>query len=509
MSRRSLLAAVLAAVFSLSAPLLSLTQAAVVRMFFFYSPGCSHCQAVMNEVLPLLQQKYGSQLEIRYFDMEVTSNYRALLDLETRYQVSTPDVPEAFVGSHVLLGEPEIRAKLDSLIAEALLSGGVDYPVPGLEPATAPPPAPTLTPPSAATVPGRARVYLAYFYDASCRECDRVRYDLEMLQRNYANLEVRSFDTTQEAVLCEALGQRYGIPSAKRLVAPVVFVGNDYLVAPDISLDAMATLVDKYSAQETKPPWVLVGEQGAETSIIDRFRSFSALTVIGAALIDGINPCAFAGIIFFVSYLAVTKRKGSTILAVGAAFTVGVFLSYLLLGLGILRFVEHLSFIHVLARLVYGITAVVCLLLAALNLRDYVLIRRGRRDDVSLRLPKPLQERVHRVIREQSRVRQYVAAAFATGFLVSLIEFACTGQVYLPTIIFVTGVPGLRNHAILYLILYNLLFVAPLILIFLLTYFGTTWRNLNQFLESNMSTIKLASAILFVLLAAWLGLYII
>jgi cytochrome c biogenesis protein CcdA len=58
------------------------------------------------------------------------------------------------------------------------------------------------------------------------------------------------------------------------------------------------------------------------------------LAVVLAGLVDGLNPCAFATIIFFVSYLSLSGKKGKEILITGASFTVGVFIAYLLVVLG-------------------------------------------------------------------------------------------------------------------------------------------------------------------------------
>jgi len=503
-----------------------------VRAFFFYSQTCSHCEVVQNEVLPPLLSKYGAQLELRYFDITAAENYEALLVLEKRYGVAQPDIPEIFIGEWALVGEEAIRQQLDDLIQDILEAGGTDYPQPDLLPALPPTHTPTATPRAEPAptetlpaqyahlppegcrwcnrqeYPDKPIIYLAYFYDTSCRACDRAVYDLNLLHDKYPNLSIRSFDVKEQAELNEALAESYGVPMEKRLVAPAVFVGQDYLVTPDLNLERLTTLVDRYSASGSEPPWETVSTGQAQQSIVERFRSFGALTVLMAGLIDGVNPCAFAGLIFFISYLAVTKRKGREILLVGAAFTLGIFVSYLLVGLGILGFVRQLSFIRSLARVIYLVTIVLCLGLSALSLYDYIQVRRGRKEDIALRLPKVLQERLHRTIRERSRASNFVVAALVTGFLVALIEFACTGQVYLPTIIFVTGVATLRAHAVAYLIMYNLAFITPLVVIFQFTFFGTTWRTLNRFLESNMASLKLVTAILFAVLAIWLAAYI-
>jgi len=101
-------------------------------------------------------------------------------------------------------------------------------------------------------------------------------------------------------------------------------------------------------------------------------------------------------------------------------------------------------------------------------------------------------------------VRAIAGIALVTGAVISLIELACTGQVYLPTIIFVLGVPALRVRGLLYLLLYNVLFIVPLIIVFLLAYWGTTSERLGQFVSRRTGAIKVATAGLFLLLGAWM-----
>jgi hypothetical protein len=93
--------------------------------------------------------------------------------------------------------------------------------------------------------------------------------------------------------------------------------------------------------------------------------------------------------------------------------------------------------------------------------------------------------------------------------IISFLELACTGQIYLPTIIFVSSIPELRLQAISYLALYNLLFIMPLVVVFIMAYYGTTSKDLTRFLEKNAAAVKLSMVVLFLALAVWLGLSII
>jgi hypothetical protein len=118
------------------------------------------------------------------------------------------------------------------------------------------------------------------------------------------------------------------------------------------------------------------------------------------------------------------------------------------------------------SKIVYLITLVIVLVLGTYSLYDYLQLKRGKPSGMKLQLPDFLKKSIHRIIREKSRSRHYLIAAVVAGFIISLLEFTCTGQVYLPTILFVTKVPSLRGSAISYLLLYNLMFIIPLLTIF-------------------------------------------
>ena len=470
------------------------TDEPVVRLLFFYSYDCEHCQAVMDEVLPPLQERYGAQLEMQSIEISDPDNYQWLLDMEAAYQIP-PDkvgIPEVFVGDTALIGEDEIRTRLGETIASFLAAGGVDYP-----PRSGATPVPTGSTPL---------IHLAYFYQAGCRECDRAELDLRYVQQRYP-LAVAEFDVRGQSALSEWLGERAGVPEEKRLTAPAIFVGNDALVGSEINARSLEALVEKYVSSGAPPIWDDFDPATAEQSIIERFRSFGVLTVVFAGLADGFNPCAFATLVFFVSYLTLSGRKGREVLAVGATFTLGVFLAYLVVGLGFYKVLDLLGdLLTTVGRWVYGLTALLCAGLAVFSFLDFLKARRGEIGDMTLSLPHGLRMRINAVIRKGRKSQAFVAGAFVTGVVVSLLELACTGQVYLPTIIFVTSVPVMRAHAVPFLVLYCLLFIAPLVVVFVLVWYGTTGtKQLTVFLQQRAATVKLGMAVLFAGLAAWLA----
>ena len=121
----------------------------------------------------------------------------------------------------------------------------------------------------------------------------------------------------------------------------------------------------------------------------------------------------------------------------------------------------------------------------------------ARTKPIALGLPKSIKRRIHKVIRTRLTARSLVAGAISVGFLVAILESLCTGQVYLPTIVFVTRAPGLRAGAVGYLVLYNAMFIVPLVGILCVAYMGVKSESLGSLLRRNLAAVKLAMAVLF------------
>jgi hypothetical protein len=179
-------------------------------------------------------------------------------------------------------------------------------------------------------------------------------------------------------------------------------------------------------------------------------------------------------------------------------------------GLGFYKVLDLLGgLLATLGRWVYGLTALLCAVLAVFSVLDFLKARHGEISDMALNLPHGLRMRINAIIRKGRRSRAFVAGTFATGVAVSFLELACTGQVYLPTIIFVVSQPELRMRALLFLVLYNLLFILPLVVVFILVYYGTGSKQLTRFLQQRAAVVKLGMAVLFAALATWLAVSIV
>jgi len=484
-----------------------------LSFYVFYAQDCEDCQLVIKDFLPKIESLYGDRLQIRYFEVNNPANYRVLVNLEEAYGKGENEIPVFVVGDSLLSGQ-EVEGKLQRVLSQYSATG-IPFPHPELTQGGVYTSKPVWGKGEMGEIPPAQegkKIYLAYFYKFGCKECDRAEYQIKYLESKYPNLVVRKFNiqATESKRLAEALGEIYNVPDAQKMSTPEAFIGENYLLGEEVSDKNLERLIGEYKDVGTSPPWEMAGGElkKAEKKIISRFKGLEVTTVISAGLLDGVNPCAFVTIVFFISYLAFVGRKGRELLAVGSAFTLAVFITYFMVGLGLLKFVQSLSFMPLVARIVYLLTAIGALVLAGLSFYDYAKYRESEYEESILKLPGFLHRRIHQAVRARSRAKNYILAALVTGFFISLLEFACTGQVYLPTIIFVTKVPALKAQALLYLLLYNLCFILPLVVIFLLAYKGMTSERLTEFFKKRGKGVKLGMGMMFLCLAGILFYYI-
>lgn len=486
-----------------------------VQVLYFYSNSCSHCLEVIETIVnPLLSENPGL-VDFKLLELSERANYEALMATEEQLPSSSGsrDLPVVVVGDQILAGEEENTANLRRLVEEGIAGEGILLPViEGLDYdlLVTSTPQPVVEEIEACSIDDPENcvvnhpIYVAYFYQTGCKECARSETDLAYLKDKYPQLIIEEFNIYDEAGLGNWLAER--ADRVEDMHTPAVFIGDHVWIGeeeirPQTIEPVLETLVETGSPRF----WSEYDPEKGNQGLMERFETMGWVAIVLAGLVDGLNPCAFATIIFFVSYLALSGHKGKQILLTGASFTIGVFLAYLLVGLGFYKVLDLIkAYMNVLSKIVYGLTALFCLILAVLSIRDYFKTRHGDLDDMALKLPEPLRKRINATVREGRKSSSYYLSAFVVGLIVSILELACTGQIYLPVIISMSTLPELRGRAVFYLLLYNLMFIVPLIVVFILAYYGTTSKDFTAFLKKHAAAVKFGMAIVFLLLAIWL-----
>jgi len=456
------------------------------KVYFFYSPDCGHCMDILLDDIPRLQNLY--QFQLKKYDLNNLDNYKLLEQMEKEKNIKNigEDLPIVFIGDSAFYGPDEVRNKLESTIkryaGQRLIIKRDTSAVrrqDSLEVET-------------------GKIYLYYFYQPACPECNRAEALLNGLSKKYLNLVVYCYNILEDTnkIFYEGLAEIQNIPDDKRLIVPAIFVGDDYLIR-EFSSGEIENLIKKYSGGSPRLDTLRIS--AAEKNIIKRFKRFSLLGVILAGLLDGINPCAFATIIFFVSYLLFMGRKKKAIVIMSISFILAVFLCYLAIGLGAYVILNILVAIKVIGRIIFLSFGVFAIILGVLSLYDYFVARAGKTNKMILQLPLVVKQRIHKEIKEKTGIGGIIIGSFVAGILISFLEFGCTGQVYFPTITYVVSRTNLGLKPFILLLIYNIMFILPLIII--ATVAGIISRDsVANFLAKRIPLIKILTAILFFVL---------
>lgn len=240
------------------------------------------------------------------------------------------------------------------------------------------------------------------------------------------------------------------------------------------------------------------------------FSNFTMAAIILNGLVDGINPCAFAVIVFLISFLTIYRYDKKEVILIGSSYCLAVFITYILLGLGLFKALYALSAFQTFIKVFYIVTASACLILFILSIYDFlVYLKTKNSKEMLLTLSTNLKIRINKIIGFFLRGKEHstfglVIASLAVGFSVSLVEAVCTGQVYIPTIVLIMKDPALRLQAWLYLLLYNLMFILPLLCVFILCAVGIKSEGINNFFKKHLALAKLFLSLVFLGLAIML-----
>lgn len=214
--------------------------------------------------------------------------------------------------------------------------------------------------------------------------------------------------------------------------------------------------------------------------------------VLGAAAIDSINPCAIGVILFLSTVLLRVSEKKQALLRLGSIYIATVYLVYTLSGLGLIWFQSTLIRLG-FAEIVGTIVGVLVIGLGLVELKDFVWYGKG----VSLEIAPRYKEKITRMAEHIS-----VLGVITIGAFVAMVELPCTGGPYLA----ITAIlaKSFDVQALIYLLIYNVIFVLPLLFILLMIYFGARTLKLKQWRQRNRRWMNLVSGLLMLALGAFL-----
>jgi cytochrome c biogenesis protein CcdA len=472
-------------------------QPAADTWLVFASGTCEECEWLKTDFLPGLAARFGQPLPpVAFIDTDdIQRNYPLLGQIEAALGSPGGDLPAFVAGAALRYGKKAIAEWGESLTGSvprpalpepvqaiaAKAHGVTFFAAPSAPPAAPAPPqsavaAPAVSPPAkggeVATLTAAA---VLYFETTGCKKCARAEKQLLYALTQVPAARVARINTLQPdgRATQYAVTGRLGLAPSRRLVTPMFASGNRALFGKDITDAALVELLQGAPPAPFWTSWDTAQElAAARRRLQDLGASFTLPTVLAAGLIDGINPCAFAVIVFLVSYLTLTGRLGRRFaLLYGLIFSAGVFTCYFLIGLGFFQLLDLLQAWQPLMRWLFALLGVLCIAFGIGGVIDTVAAARGGAAKMKFGMPKALHRVVHRLIREDVSRGALGFGAFLIGIAVSGIELVCTGQIYLPVIVFInSNAPGIRSLGLL--TLYNLAFILPLLVVVVLSAAG-------------------------------------
>ncbi|MEI6971587.1 MAG: hypothetical protein WCL44_08720 [bacterium] len=361
------------------------------------------------------------------------------------------------------------------------------------------------------TVPASntSRILVEFFYAPGCDECGDMESEVlpELTRRFGTKILLRQYSIVDKDSYLHLAGLQEELKIRTNEKVSIYLNGTIHIGGlKAIRRELFAQVENIIAGQDrtegaTNQPAILEDSPGkaqSENVLTVRMRSFTTLAILVAGLLDGLNPCAFATMIFLVTMLSVGNRDRRTMLVAGMCFCVVVFFTYLLLGLGVFQILLKLRLYKALSSVLSAGMIAVLFVLAVLSFRDAWLFRRtGRADSVLLQLPNGLKKLIHTTIRTRVGLRSVVIGTAAAGFVVTILESVCTGQVYVPTLVYLTTHPELHWRAWMLLVLYNMAFVLPLLVIFVAAYHGVRSDRFAAWSRQNVVWAKILMGFFF------------
>ncbi|MFQ6060325.1 MAG: cytochrome c biogenesis CcdA family protein [Thermoplasmata archaeon] len=375
---------------------------------------------------------------------------------------------------------------------------------------------------------GQAVVY----YNEACGECTLYIKDelipsllaggiSDIVKKDYIN--VRSYRGE-----LNSLNEKMGIPShlqshiatfVRKNVTIVLeghvplHVVNDLLEnSSDLDVDRILVYQEEMKDPESYHAWAFEGEAqeypiatpisdyllwfslNVGTSPKEKEKSLLPL-VIATGFLDGLNPCAFAVLLFFISFLFVIRKTRVNVMRMGIVYVLAIFLVYFFIGVGLLQAILLSGQPHLLGM----VGSALLILLGSLSILQYFFPNLP----LSFKMPKGTWERVKSWI-----FKATLPSALVAGLLVGLCTFPCSGGIYV-AVLALLGSKGTYFEGIGYLYIYNLMFVLPLLIILVTTSNRFIARKLTDWERSKSGIIRLFSGITMIAIALAILLFLV
>lgn len=347
---------------------------------------------------------------------------------------------------------------------------------------------------------GDNEVIIYEFYGKGCPHCSKLSTWLDEIQPKYPQIIIKEheiYNNNTNRQLFAEMSQAYGF---KMGGVPTIFIGETRIVGFSNQVgERIEAEIQRCMQEGCINPLdftnggISIEDESSPLESPEKTALKEQLTlgaVITAAAVDSINPCEFAVLIILLTTILAAKNKKKALFA-GLAFSTSIYLSYFLMGLGLYSAIGAAGLSHWF----YGIVAVLAILVGLFNLKDYFAYGKW----FLMEVPLSWRPKLKCILQGVTSV----PGAFLIGFVVSLFLLPCTSGPYI-VILGLLAKTATKNYAVLLLLLYNLIFILPMLLITVAIYWGfTTTEKAEEWRQKKLKILHLITGI--IILALGIG----
>ena len=371
------------------------------------------------------------------------------------------------------------------------------------------------------------KIRIVYFQTETCSICKAVKPFLEEIKKEYGGeIEFLKYDVREEEKcrqLFSHFALTYNVPANDAKI-PIIFVGKNYLSGAKDIENNLRKKTDQaiqnndnllFDCPKFLDAWpnvekidFTVGDGGEDGCGIDsntqcivdgnnnknndssKGKGLSLALIATTAIIDSVNPCAIAVLIFLLGVLLSIKASRKRIIKIGLVYIGAVFATYYLAGLGLIGVITKFNIQTEIAIF----AGVIVLLAGFLEIKEG-LYPNGKQ---LLRIPEKTKPIFTNFLKKGT-----IPSVFIAGILVSAFELPCTGQVYLG-ILSMLSQENMRAQGYLYLFIYNLIFVLPLVIILFIAARGFDIRRMKNMQKKTKMTVKILMGFVMIIMGIFL-----
>ncbi|MBR9702547.1 cytochrome c biogenesis protein CcdA [Candidatus Woesearchaeota archaeon] len=332
------------------------------------------------------------------------------------------------------------------------------------------------------SVVAEQEVELSIFYGQGCPHCSIALSTTENWETEYPGLVIRTY----EVYTNEANRERFLDYCAQCEIEPAA-VPTFFLDGKTYS--GFSTNIDQELRAEIERCLIepCVSLQASNHEREQMSKAVLLWAVLGAAAVDAINPCAFAVLIILMTTILARGKKKEALLS-GLAFAASIYIMYFLMGIGLFAALQSAG----LTRTFMFVVAILALILGVLNIKDYFWYGKG----ILMEVPRSWRPKLKKLISSVTSV----PGAFFIGLLVSFFLLPCTSGPYI-IILGLLANTTTQAQGLLYLLLYNLVFILPMIIITIAVYKGLAHvEDLETKRQKALKVLHLIAGIIMLLL---------